>query len=728
MAKYTKFILFLFICFGLFPLGSQADVPPYMIIPTDSIVANCIRMAPLFEKKIKTLQSVVYTKAVVTVKKRNELIRMIPAEIRLAKKSSQYIQELISDVRFTAPDIYESKVIAYNNTTKNDVNPNTRILPFLEINVFSQTYLSNTVISPLSEKARRYYKYEYDEVVYDDEGSFSFRIKITPKFKSQQLVSGYMDVIPKTWGIKRFAFKGEYAQTLFNVELKLKELEKDVFVVEEHKIDINTHFFGNTIKGLYHTHVTVEMYQLNDTVENANNPIGYDLSSFFSPKDKGVKMEINRDQAFWEKNRPIPLSKEEAEIFNSKKDTILSSAKRSSIVFDPTSYMLDVASRVSSPVRSNANDYMQLDYRGIVNPLLFDFSKTDGLIWKQDLKIGKEFSRSRLLQFHPQLGYAFKTSDLYWGTDLSFLYNPKKRGYLNIGLGNGNRIYNSQMFDKLKSDSVLNLDSVHFKYYNELNFRVGVSQEIFHGLELSLSLRYYIRSPKLSDNSYPSNSGSENNGALSELSNDYRSFAPMMKLTWTPGQYYRYEKEKKIYLHSSYPTFNFEYERGIAGILRSHSKYERIELDLSQSIDLGLLRFLRYEVGAGLFTNAQSLYFANFSYFSKRTLPTNWNDTFGGVFEVLDNRWFGSADRYLQMHLQLQAPLLFSRYFPGLSRWMVSERLYVGKLAMPSFPSYSELGYGIGNHVFNAALFTSFRGVDFYGVGFKFSLELFNAW
>lgn len=723
MAKYIKFILFLYICSGLFPMGSQADVPPFMIVPTDSIVANCIRMAPLYEKRIKTLHSVVYTKAVVTVKKRNELIRLIPAEIRLAVKSSQYIQELISDVRFTAPDIYESKVIAYNNTSKNNVNPNTRILPFLKINVFSQTYLSNTVISPLSEKARRYYKYEYDEVAYDDDGSFSYRIKITPKYKSQQLVSGYMDVIPKTWGIKRFAFKGEYAQTLFNVELKLKELEKDVFVVEEHKIDINTHFFGNTIKGLYHTHVAVEMYQLNDTIENVVNPVGYDLSSFFPPKEKGVKMENTPDQTFWKQNRPLPLSKEEAEIFNKMKDTITSFAKRSPVVFDPTSYILDVASRVSSPVRSNANDYMQLDYRGIVNPALFDFSKTDGLIWKQDLKIGKEYSGSRILQFHPQLGYAFKSNDFYWGSDLSFLYNPEKRGYLNIGIGNGNRIYNSQMFDKLKSDSVLNLDSVHFQYYNELNFRVGVSQEILSGLELSLSLRYYIRSPKLTDNSLPSN-----DGELSLLSDDYRSFAPMMKLRWTPGQYYRYEKNKKIYLHSSYPTFNFEYERGIAGILKSQSKYERIELDLFQSIDMGLLRFLRYEVGAGLFTNTSSLYFANFSYFSKRTLPTNWNDSFGGVFEVLDNRWFGSADRYVQMHLQLQAPMLFSRYFPGLSKWMVSERLYVGKLAMPSLPSYSELGYGIGNHVFNAALFTSFRGVDFDGVGFKFSLELFNAW
>lgn len=704
-------------------MSSHADIPPIMIVSTDSIVANCIRMAPLYERRIKTLHSKVYTKAVVTVKKKNELIRLIPSEIRLSSKSSQYIQELISDVHFNAPDIFESNVIAYNNTSKNNVNPNTRILPFLKINVFSQTYLSNTVISPLSEKALKYYNYEFNEVAYDEDGSFSYRIKITPKYSSQQLVNGYMDVIPKTWGIKRFAFKGEYAQTRFNVELKLQELEKEVFVVDEHKIDINTHFLGNSIKGLYQTHVDVGSYQLNDTVEHEGNPVGYDLSSYFTLEEKQGKMEVNSDQSFWEQNRPIPLSPDEAAIINAKKDTLPSPAKRSSINFDPRSYMLSVASRVASPVRSNANDYMQLDYRGIANPALFDYSKTDGLIWKQDLMIGKEYAGNRILQFHPQLGYAFKLNDFYWGSDLSFLYFPEKRGYFNFGMGNGNRIYNSQMFDKLKSDSVLNLDSIHFQYYNELNFKVGVSQEVLNGLELSLSLRYYIRSPKLTDNSLSSN-GSE----LGQLNDDYRSFAPMLRLTWTPGQYYRFEKKKKIYLQSAYPTFNMEYERGLAGILKSQSKYERIELDLSQSVDLGLLRFLRYEVGAGVFTNTHSLYFSNFSYFSKRTLPTNWNDTFGGVFEVLDNRWFGSADRYLQMHLQLQAPLLFSRYFPALSKWMVSERLYAGSLSMPSLPSYSELGYGIGNHVFNAALFTSFRGVEFDGIGFKFSLELFNAW
>jgi hypothetical protein len=39
--------------------------------------------------------------------------------------------------------------------------------------------------------------------------------------------------------------------------------------------------------------------------------------------------------------------------------------------------------------------------------------------------------------------------------------------------------------------------------------------------------------------------------------------------------------------------------------------------------------------------------------------------------------------------------------------------------------SYSEIGYGIGNHIFNVAGFVSFKGKEYQRFGLRFAFELF---
>ena len=45
---------------------------------------------------------------------------------------------------------------------------------------------------------------------------------------------------------------------------------------------------------------------------------------------------------------------------------------------------------------------------------------------------------------------------------------------------------------------------------------------------------------------------------------------------------------------------------------------------------------------------------------------------------------------------------------------------------MPVKPSYTEIGYGFGNHIFNVAAFVGFDKLKYDGIGFKFAFELFQ--
>ena len=77
--------------------------------------------------------------------------------------------------------------------------------------------------------------------------------------------------------------------------------------------------------------------------------------------------------------------------------------------------------------------------------------------------------------------------------------------------------------------------------------------------------------------------------------------------------------------------------------MNSTGKYERIEVDFQHNIPLGLMRDIYYRFGWGAFTNQKELYFVDFANLARSNLPVGWNDEIGGVFQLLDGRWYNSS-------------------------------------------------------------------------------------
>ena len=48
---------------------------------------------------------------------------------------------------------------------------------------------------------------------------------------------------------------------------------------------------------------------------------------------------------------------------------------------------------------------------------------------------------------------------------------------------------------------------------------------------------------------------------LNKFRHTYNSFAPRVRLTWTPGQYYYMTGDRKVNLHSKYPSISVDWER-----------------------------------------------------------------------------------------------------------------------------------------------------------------------
>jgi hypothetical protein len=183
---------------------------------------------------------------------------------------------------------------------------------------------------------------------------------------------------------------------------------------------------------------------------------------------------------------------------------------------------------------------------------------------------------------------------------------------------------------------------------------------------------------------------------------------------------------RKINIYSKFPTFTVDYARAVKGVMGSSIEYERIEFDMQQHLRLGLMRNIYYRVGAGAFTNRRNMFFVDFVEFTRTNLPVGWNDEIGGVFQLLDRRWYNASRQYLRAHFTYEAPFLMLRYLMKRTRYVQNERIYINILSMPLLRPYIEAGYGIGTTIFDLGVFVGSEEMRAPSVGFKFTFELFN--
>jgi hypothetical protein len=268
-------------------------------------------------------------------------------------------------------------------------------------------------------------------------------------------------------------------------------------------------------------------------------------------------------------------------------------------------------------------------------------------------------------------------------------------------------------------DSTFNFDDLHLEYYKHYYLSLNNNFELFNGFLLHTGINYHLYRPV---NNVPPEIESEITEIIAK--EDYKSFMPVIGFTYTPHQYYRFAGNRKQYVGSQYPTFSAEYARGIPDVISSNSNYERIEADIQQRIPLDLIRSIRYYVGGGIFTNANSIYFADFSKFSKRNFPPSWDDKMGGVFHLLDCKWYNASSSYVQAQLMYESPFMLLHFVRGISKEILRERIYVGQLYLPVLPIYTEIGYAMGNYVFSAGVFTGFERGKYSGIGLRFNFEL----
>lgn len=694
-------------------------------ISADSILERVMIFAPSYQTLVSDYRANLYIKGKMNIQKKNFILRYVPSMFRLQKGVREYLLETYSDLHFTAPNIYDQKVKASQGTIRGNRGiPG--LLEYFNVNIYSSSLLNDErLLSPLAENAQKFYKFQIDSVM-GDPNNLDYRIRFIPRTKSDQLVGGYMVVSSNVWSVREIRFSGRSELITFTCWIKMGDVGKNnEFLPVCYNVEALFKFLGNKVNCNYTAFLDYKSIELKEQKVRKKEPKKYNLSESFSLQcdTNAYKTEASTFGVL----RPIPLNASEKQLYQDyrfRKDTVMFDHKTKSQVFWGTMGDLMV-----EDYKFNLSNVGSVRFSPFINPLLFSYSGSNGLSYRQDFRYNQIFRGDKWLRIVPKFGYNFTRKEFYWSLNADFEYWPQKRGFFRLSIGNGNRIYSSRMLDELKAmpDSIFNFNLIHLDYFKDLYLNFRHSIEVFNGLDISLGFSAHKRtavekSSFVVTGDYPMPPPD----FMERFRNTYISFAPRIRVEWTPALYYYMNGKRKMNLRSAYPTFSVDYERGVEGVFKSTGQYERVEFDLQHRIQMGLMRNVYYRFGFGMFTNQKELYFVDFANFARHNLPVGWNDEIGGVFQVLDGRWYNSSRRYVRGHFTYEAPFLFLRHLMKYTRYVQNERLYISALSMPHLQPYIEAGYGIGTHVFDVGVFVSSENWKFSGVGCKFTFELFN--
>ena len=696
-------------------------------IPLDTVLKRSMSAAEKYNGLVENYTADVYMRTYVETLKKNFLFKythLVPRFVLHDPKSDEALIETLSTLSFTYPNNYlqDIKNVTGTLTGKKDID----MIPFylLNINVYGETTNTESFFMPVRFSTARYYTYHLRQMQFENNKTY-YTVEFNPIYSNQKLLKGHFVIESGTWRIVHFSAEGVESFSNFSFEITMGNTWITNYLPVHFVIYHTANYLGNVVASRHLASMNYNnvVLRVNEKKEKILN-----ISDFFRVRLDSVP--VNNDSVFWAQNRAIPLQAREVEVIRNYEKTNQQKQAEEKVDISQQNgkRVQQFAQRMVMDSRYKIKSTM-IGYSGLLNPLMLGYSSIDGVTYRQKLSFNFDLKRSRTFKVNAFAGYMFRRKEFFTDVTSTWNYEPFYHGNVSLSAGIGNPTYSSLFIHEIQKNlqnSGIKFEDISVNYFKDYYVKLFNDYELFNGFVSTIGIEYHIRQPKKNGQPLLSPVTLESN-PIENILVTKKAFAPYLRLSWTPEQYYRYEGRQKIYVRSRFPTFKIELSRSYRNVFGSTSQYNRVEFDMSQNIPLGPMSSFKYRVGAGRFVNQSTEYFADFTFFAKNNFPDNWQDGIGGTFSLLNRHLYNASDSYVQGHIMLETPFLIIRNIPLISDYINRERLYISQLYTPYIVSYTEFGYGVGNRFFktaNAAIFCSFHKTKFREIGVKASFEL----
>ena len=650
-----------------------------------------------------------------------------------------YLSETISKIAFQKPDKLKETILASKVSGK-DNGFSFNNAASVNFDFYDNTIEFNTnVISPIASNAFSYYKYKFEGSFFNENNQQINKIKVIARRQTEPVFEGYIYIVEDSWAIYAIdlSISGAQMQNPALNKLTLKQnfsynnLTK-TWIKNTQTIDFNAGIFAFKFNGTFNY-----VYSNFEFPEQfAKKTFGNQILSFENNANK-------KDDDFWNKMRPIPLTIEESDDYR-KKD-VLQTKKKSQKYLDSIdkkhnkfefsdvlfgySYQnsfkkWDIAYK--APLASTSFNTVQ----GWNTAIGFSYNtyNDDNRTYKDfGLKMQYGFSDKK---FRPTFTYRQKFNNIDKST-ISFSAGNKVSQF--------NR--NNPISDFVNQISTLFFKDNYSKLFEKNFAEINFSREVTNGLFMRANVEYAERKPLFNstdfsiikkDKAYTSNNPLDENDNLSAGfdRNTIVKLNLFAKINF--GQKYFSRPNGKYNLpDDKYPTLNLFYEKGFAAS-QNTLNFDLFSASLTQTKTLSNKGELNYNIKAGKFFNANSISFVDFKHFNGNQTHIGQSDSYVNVFNLLPYYGASTNNSYFEAHFEHNDKGFIMNKIPLLN--LLKSQLVLGfhNLALPDRKPYQEFSVGLDNlgfgkfRLFRLDYVRSYQN-GYQGDGIIFGLKFLNV-
>jgi hypothetical protein len=474
----------------------EVTVTPGKEDPAYGIMRKVIARAPRYLHQVKSYESGVYIKGTFNVDKVPALIKMRIKDKAIRDMIGKtFLLEMQNEVTYHEPDRYEQRVVAITGTvpdlfTLSDNAP-------LRI-ITNSIYAPSAFGGLLAPGSFSVYRFRLEDS-YEEDGHYIHRIRVTPKKKSGQLVSGLLCVTENTLHIQQADLRLSQAGTDIRFNLTYREIKPGTFLPVTYDMSISIDALGIKGKGQVYASVRYNRLETNDRLiptakdaaatapptpagspaknltkkqrkdlktleelagkENLSTREAYKMAQLMAKtveleevKEQKRRLERRpfnslivvtrdslapfRDSAYWAEHRNLPLREEELQSYL-RRDSLkkISASSAGTNVRKKRTVAGRIADGLLFGERISTGEKTYLTYEGLL-PACSEYNFADGFRPGQRIEAGIYLSDNRLLSVSPAVYYATARKEIDVTVDGTLTYAPMRNGILVISTGN----------------------------------------------------------------------------------------------------------------------------------------------------------------------------------------------------------------------------------------------------------------------------------------------------
>jgi len=618
---------------------------------------------------------------------RRGIVYLSESESKLAYKYPGQLHEEMISSKFAG----SNQMFSFNRAS------DARINFYENVQDWTKEGLSNRpFISPIADNALFYYKYKLMGTSTEN-GVLINKIKVTPKRGYDPCFDGYIYIMDGSWrtyALDLFITKRasiNFADTL-RMSQQFMPVDTSHWMQASNKFEFSGGLFGFRLKGYI-----ISVYK------------DYDLNPTFGKSEFNELLHIppkvaKNDSAYWNEQRPIPLTQEE-KVDYVKKDKL--AAKRESKQY------LDSLDKVTNKVTPGGlvltgvniierykREFIHLD--PLVTSILYN--TVEGPAINYGFSVRKEFDSIS----HKSMGYG---AHVRYGFS-NHLFNANANAFFPVGNFTLSVAGGSDVVDLNSHEPIGSFINSWYTLFNRENYEklyqkkfatASLSGRITGGWQASATMEWADRKWLPNSNYYslfhPNNNEFTSNNPLNPAQDaplfpENQSFKLTLRTTYDFSNKYETFPFGRRYVPSDYPTIGVTFTKGIKGIFGSDVDYDLLSADISkQDISLGMYGRTSFFAGAGKFLNANSLYYPDYKQFSGNEILFYKSGI--NSFLLLDYYLFSTPDKYIEGHLEHNFSGFFLNKIPLIRKLKLQEIVDVNYLSTPTLKNYYEVGFGL---------------------------------